>query len=160
MNINKKTKNLLIAIGIPTLYAMVLRILFGVSDWNDLFSVMSLTFLFLLPTILGALTVYLSALEKVKSSSYRIFAPWAPVFLFLILTLAFSIEGWACWLMILPVFLLASSIGGLIGGFLKLRRHNKRLNLSLLVLIPLFLGPIESVFETIPLLIKPTLTLI
>ena len=51
---NKQLKNILIAIGIPTLYAIVLRLAFGVKDWNELFSVMSVTFLFLLPTIVGA----------------------------------------------------------------------------------------------------------
>lgn len=147
---NRTTKNTLIAIGIPTLYAVVLRLFFGIDNWNELFSVMSLTFLFLLPTIVGALTVYLSSTEKAKSIAYRIFTPWIPVFLFLIITLALAIEGWACWLMILPIFLIAASIGGLLGGYLKIRKRNDRLNISLLVLLPLLIGPIESMIETIP----------
>jgi len=147
---NRTTKNTLIAIGIPTLYAVVLRLFFGIDNWNELFSVMSVTFLFLLPTIVGALTVYLSSVEKAKSIAYRIFTPWIPVFLFLIITLALAIEGWACWLMILPVFLIAASIGGLLGGYLKTRKRNDRLNISLLVLLPLLIGPIESMIETIP----------
>ncbi|HBK70070.1 MAG TPA: hypothetical protein DDZ39_00165, partial [Flavobacteriaceae bacterium] len=143
----RSTKNLLIAIGIPTLYAIVLRIAFGVKNWNELFSVMSVTFLFLLPTIVGALTVYLSDKNKVEKLSYRIFAPWVPIFLFLIITLLLAIEGWACWLMILPVFLIATSIGGLIGGYLKLKRRNDRLNISLLVLIPFLISPVEQLIE-------------
>lgn len=147
---NKTTKNILIAIGIPTFYAVVIRLMFGIDNWNELFSVMSITFLFLLPTIVGALTVYLSTFEKAKSIAYRIFTPWIPVFLFLIITLVLSIEGWACWLMILPVFLIAASIGGLLGGYLKTRKRNDQLNISLLVLLPLLIGPIESMIETIP----------
>lgn len=147
---NRTTKNTLIAIGIPTLYAVVLRLFFGIDNWNELFSVMSVTFLFLLPTIVGALTVYLSSTDKAKSIAYRIFTPWIPVFLFLIITLALAIEGWACWLMILPIFLIAASIGGLLGGYLKLRKRNDQLNISLLVLLPLLIGPIESMIETIP----------
>jgi len=147
---NRKTKNTLIAIGIPTLYAVILRLFFGIDTWNELFSVMSVTFLFLLPTIVGALTVYLSTPEKAKSIAYKVFTPWIPVFLFLIITLALAIEGWACWLMILPVFLIAASIGGLIGGYLKTRKTNDRLNISILVLLPLFIGPVESLIETIP----------
>ena len=147
---NRTTKNTLIAIGIPTLYAVVLRLFFGIDNWNELFSVMSVTFLFLLPTIVGALTVYLSSTDKAKSIAYRIFTPWIPVFLFLIITLALAIEGWACWLMILPIFLIAASIGGLLGGYLKIRKRNDRLNISLLVLLPLLIGPIESMIETIP----------
>jgi hypothetical protein len=147
---NRTTKNTLIAIGIPTLYAVVLRLFFGIDNWNELFSVMSVTFLFLLPTIVGALTVYLSSTDKAKSIAYRIFTPWIPVFLFLIITLALAIEGWACWLMILPIFLIAASIGGVLGGYLKIRKRNDQLNISLLVLLPLLIGPIESMIETIP----------
>lgn len=147
---NRTTKNILIAIGIPTLYAVVLRLFFGIEDWNELFSVMSLTFLFLLPTIVGLLTVYMSSLEKAESIVYRIFIPWIPVILFLAITLALAIEGWACWLMILPVFLIAASIGGLLGGYLKTRKRNNHLSISLFVILPLLISPIESMIETIP----------
>lgn len=147
---NKKQRNILIAFGIPTLYAIALRLLFGIKDWNEIFSVMSTTFLFFLPSIIGALTVYLSDKSKVEKLSYRIFAPWIPIFLFLIITLMLAIEGWACWLMILPVFLIATSIGGLIGGYLKLKKKNDRLNISILVLLPIFISPIEQLIEKIP----------
>lgn len=146
----KQLKNLLIAIGIPTIYAIVLRLTFGVKHWDELFSVMSITFLFLLPTIVGALTVYLSNKNKIEKLWYRILAPWLPIILFLIITLALQIEGWACWLMILPVFLIAASIGGLIGGYLKLKRRNDRLNISLLILIPFLISPAEQLIEKIP----------
>jgi hypothetical protein len=147
---NSKLKNTIIAIGIPTLYAVVLRIFFGVKTWNDLFSVMSVTFLFLLPTIVGALTVYLSDRNKVEKLWYRIFVPWIPIFLFLLITLVLAIEGWACWIMILPAFLIAASIGGQIGGYLKLKKPNNRLNISILFLLPLFISPIENMIGSIP----------
>ncbi|TJY66682.1 hypothetical protein FAZ19_07120 [Sphingobacterium alkalisoli] len=143
-------KNTLIVIGIPVLYAVVLRLFFGIDTWNELFSVMSITFLFLLPTIVGALTVYLSPPEKAKNIAYRICTPWIPIFLFLIITLVLKVEGWACWLMILPAFLIAASIGGVIGGYLKTNRTNNRLSISLLVLLPFFAGPLESLIEKIP----------
>jgi hypothetical protein len=147
---NRKYKNLLVAVAIPTSYAIVLRLIFGIKDWNGVFSVMSVTFLFLLPSILGALTVYLSDKELAKRIWYRILAPWLPIILFLFITLAFEIEGWACWLMILPVFLVASSIGGFIGGYLKGRKRNNRLHISLLILIPFLISPLEQVIEKIP----------
>lgn len=146
----KPSIKILIAILIPTAYAVALRLFFGIDTWKDLFSVMSVTFLFLLPTIVGALTVYLSPIEKAKSLVYRIFIPWIPVFLFLIITLFLAIEGWACWVMILPVFMITASIGGIIGGFLKNWEHKGKFQISILVLLPLFIGPIESKIETIP----------
>jgi hypothetical protein len=147
---NTTIKNTLIVFGIPTAYAVILRLFFGIEKWNELFEVMSVTFLFCLPTIVGALIVFLSDREKVEKLSYRIMAPWIPISLFLIITLAFAIEGWACWLMILPVFLIAASIGGLIGGYLKLKKQDNRLNISLMVLIPFLFAPLESLINKLP----------
>ncbi|MBX0333673.1 hypothetical protein K3G39_10530 [Pontibacter sp. HSC-14F20] len=148
---NKRSlRTTLIAIGVPTAYALVLRLLFGVETWEKLFSVMTVTFLFCLPTIVGALTVYLSDASKTRKTSYRILAPWIPVFLFFVITLVLSLEGWACWLMILPVFLIAASLGGLLGGYLKVRNTNNKLSISILVLLPLLLSPLESMIDSIP----------
>lgn len=138
------------AVGVPTVYALVVRLAFGVRDWQDLLAVMSVTFLFLLPFIVGILTIFLSSDQKIQSGVYRIFAPWVPVFFFLIVTLLFAWEGWACWMMILPIFLICSSIGGLIGGVLARNRKNRNIQISLLLLLPFFCSPIEQQIATIP----------
>lgn len=137
-------------LGIPTLYAIVLRLCFGIQTWQDLFSVMSVTFLCCLPTIVGALTVYLSSIENARKYAYKIFVPWIPILIFLAFTLILSWEGWACWVMLLPLFLLAASIGGLIGAYLKIRKYEKKMYLSLLTLIPFCLSPIEQSIGAIP----------
>jgi len=142
-------RNILLVIGLPTLYALALRLFFGVDTWNDLFAVMSVSFLFCLPTIVGALTVYWSSPEYAASRAYRFFMPWAPVLLFFVITLTLAWEGWACWIMVLPLFLLAASLGGFIGGYLK-RRKNNRLYISLLSLLPLMAAPVERMIGAIP----------
>lgn len=147
---NSRTKGILLAIGIPTLYALILRLVFGLDEWNEIFSVMSFTFLFLTPSILGAISVYYLSEDLAKKWRYRILVPWIPIFLFLIITLMLQIEGWACWVMILPVFLIAASIGGIIGGYLKTRRKNGRLNISILMLLPFLVSPIEQLIEKVP----------
>jgi hypothetical protein len=111
---------------------------------------MSITFLFLLPTIVGILTVYLSERRRAEKILYRIFAPWIPILLFLMVTLGLAIEGWACWIMILPVFFIAASLGGLIGGYLKFRKKSNKINVSILLLLPLFLSPIENMVGLAP----------
>jgi len=131
-------------IAAPVLYALALRFLFGIVTWNEVFSMMSVTFLFFLPSIVGILTVYLSKPEHVVQMSYRIFIPWLPILVFFLITLAFAIEGWPCLVMILPIFLIAASIGGLLGGYLKSRKKSNTLNISILVLLPLLSAPIES----------------
>src|SRR6218665_1297849 len=112
----QKLINLLKIIAIPTIYALALRFVFGLSSWSMVFGMMSMTFLFLLPSIIGALTVYFSREERVRNLAYRFLMPWVPILFFFCITLVFAIEGWPCLLMILPIFLVAGSVGGGIGG--------------------------------------------
>lgn len=146
----QKLKPFLLVVGIPVLYAFLIMFAFDMEVWNDLFQIMSISFLFSLPTIIGILTVYFSKEESVKRLGYRMFMPWVPVFIFFILTILFSLEGWACWIMILPVFLVAASIGGAIGGWLKMRKKDNRLKLTFLVFLPFVISPLEQMIDSIP----------
>lgn len=139
-----------IALGLPCVYAIAVRFLFGVDKWQHFFTVMTLTFVFLLPFIMGALTLYFSSAENRKRRAYRIFAPWVPVFIFLALTIAFAWEGWGCWLMVLPVFLIGSSIGGVLGERLRRWEGGQNLHVSLLILLPVFASPIEQLIGFLP----------
>lgn len=127
----------------PVAYALFLRLFFGLSDVSALFSVMSISFLFFGPLIMGVLTTYFGG--EVKSKAYIFIAPWIPVFIFFVSTILLEIEGWACWLMVFPLFMIASSLGGYIGA--NIRKRNKTY-ISLLVLVPLFLSPIEKSIKT------------
>jgi hypothetical protein len=153
---NEKIKELLIIFGIPTLVSFALSIIFGFDQ--NLFKVMSVTFIFFLPFIAGSLTVYLSKVEKVTSIQYRIVAPWITILIFFILTLMISFEGFACWIIILPFFLVIASIGGLYAGWIKLRskKQIERLNISLLFLLPFLVSPLEQLVETIPATFEAT----
>ncbi|MCB0643273.1 MAG: hypothetical protein KDC44_16605 [Phaeodactylibacter sp.] len=148
-----KQKNLtriLLAIFLATSYALVVRYLYGVEDWRSFYSVMSVSFLFLVPVIVGGLAVYFSNDDLARKWTYQIFFPWVPIFLFFMVTLVLAWEGFACWIMVLPLFLIAASIGGLIGGALKKQYNRKELKLSLLVLLPFCLSPVESYIGSIP----------
>lgn len=131
---------------IPVLFALLLRVIFGASIFDNFLSVMTWTFFILVPVAIGALIIYYSNIEKVKSITYRIFAPWLPIILVIALTILIGLEGWACWIMISPLFLIFGSIGGLIAGYFKIKKteKNERLNLSILVFLPFVIGPIEN----------------
>lgn len=152
----EKIKRSLRILGIPVLAALIIRFLFDVKDWSSLWDLMTFTFFASLPYIVGALTIYLSKTEKVKNLTYRVFFPWIPILIFFFLTLLFSLEGWACWIMILPVFLFFASLGGLTAGYFKLRKSKltNHLHLSIIVLLPFFIGPLEKMIEAIPGLYK------
>ena len=152
----RQIKQALKVIGIPVLVALVLRYLFNFPALEVLWSLMTLTFFASVPYIVGALTVYLSSVNKVKSLAYRIFCPWIPIFVFFGITIALSLEGWACWLMILPIFLLFASLGGYTAGYFKLKklRQTNNVHLSLALILPFLLGPIENAIGGAPAFYK------
>jgi hypothetical protein len=147
---NQKLLSALKILGIPLVYGIILRLFFDVDHWGELFYVMSLSFLFCLPTIMGILTVYFSPEEKANNAFYKMFMPWLPVVFLMFITLVFQIEGWACWLMVTPLFFFAATIGGFIGGWLKARNKSNRLNISLIILTPFLVAPVESLIDNIP----------
>jgi len=148
----EKSKHWARVIGIPIMVAFAIRFLFDVNSWQGLWSVMTITFFISLPYLVGVLTIYLSNKERVESWGYSVFTPWIPIFVFLLLTMLLAIEGWACWIMILPLFLLFASLGGLTGRYFKRRksRNSNRLHISLAVLLPFCISPIEQAIGQIP----------
>jgi hypothetical protein len=148
----EKIERTLKIIGIPVLVAVILRYVFDIKDLQSIWGLMSLTFFVSLPYVVGVLTIYLSSVDKVKSLGYRLFYPWIPIFLFFAITIIFSMEGWACWIMILPIFLIFASLGGITAGHFKLKKSKQKnnLHLSLAVLLPFFIAPIEKAIGEIP----------
>ena len=141
-----------IILAIPVLYALAMRFGFGLSILEDFVAVMSLGFLLGVPFGIGYLTVILSPWEYVKRRGYPALAPWAPIFLFLWITLLLAIEGWACWLMILPVFLLFASLGGIVAGRRMRRKHEGpgKLQLSMVILLPFVMASFEKLLPDLP----------
>ncbi|HMR20291.1 MAG TPA: hypothetical protein PKA53_13390 [Sphingobacterium sp.] len=139
--------------GIPVLYALLLRGLFGISDAGSLFSVMTISFLFFGPMVMGILTTYFADEKDRKSKGYIFFAPWLPLFIFFVVTILLKIEGWACWVMVFPIFMIAASLGGYIGAHLKQQNGNKTY-ISILMLIPVLLSPLENSIKTNPQIFK------
>ena len=136
-------KNYFRIIVIPVAYALFLRILFGLHNLSNLFSVMSFTFLFIGPVIMGILSTYFAKTEELKSKTAVFLIPWISLFVFFGTTFLLQLEGWACWMMIFPIFLIASSIGGYIGSKLNKDRKNK-VQISIITLLPFLLAPLEN----------------
>jgi len=137
---------------IPVFFAILIRVVFGATVFDDFLSVMSWTFFITVPAGIGALTIYFSPAHKANSTLYVIFVPWIPIVLVITLTIMFGLEGWACWIMILPLFFIFASIGGVIAGYYKMKKTKRQqnLNVSLLVLLPFIIGPIEHSIEVTP----------
>lgn len=138
-----KTVKILTVFLFPALYALILRILFGMKSMEGLFGVMTISFLFLGPFIMGIIATYFSDEKDLKSKGYVLIFPWIPLAIFLFATLLLELEGWACWVMVFPLWMLTASLGGYIGALLK-RLKSKKTYVSIAILLPFFLGPIEN----------------
>src|SRR5262249_55469691 len=95
------TRPLLIGAVTGLAYVVVLR---GAAEfhWSWLTSVMTVSFLFVSPIVLGFLTV---RPHPSPSWPYRIFAPWLPSALSLVCFLLVGWEGAICIAMALPIML-------------------------------------------------------
>ncbi|MES2060715.1 MAG: SRPBCC family protein [Bacteroidota bacterium] len=135
------------AVIIAATYGLLIRIVFGLM--GAAMEVMSLSFLFFAPFIIGFITIILLPLEKIKNRVKAFFIPWLTTAAVLVITMALFMEGAVCWIMIYPFFSVLSGLGGIVAYTYKLRQAKKsndhpNFNLSFLALLPLVIGFIEK----------------
>lgn len=147
--------NTLLAICLAAVYGLIMRLLFGMLD--DSSQIMSVTFLFVVPLLIGALTVLLVPVEKTISGTAAFFKPWLTSLVILFITLSLKIEGAICWILLFPLFATVAGIGGLIVYHFRRDRTDpaegsdgpdwprpNTLNASLLFMLPIALGYLEG----------------
>jgi hypothetical protein len=146
---NKRERFFLAIIGACALAFLIYGIFTSRNFGGSLFSLMTLSFILGLPFLVGYITVYICSVETVRKRAAAFFIPFIPIFAFFCLTLFFSIEGWACWLMIMPMFLIMAGLGGLMARHYKTKRANKTY-VFIVMLLPFFMAPIERFIGAIP----------
>lgn len=158
---NSKKKEIGLIILVPIIYAFLIFFIYDFK-WTRMYDMMSLTFFITLPYGVGVLSMLVSNIDNVKKLRYRITLPIIILFLFLGLTIIFGFEGWACWIMLFPILILSAIFGSLTAGYFKINQHKRkqRLNISLLVLIPLFFSPIESIIQFTPKVVETSTEII
>ena len=119
-------------------YGVFARYVAETQVFGDAFTVMSLAFLVLVPMVLGFLTVNSAVAPSI---AYRIFAPWGPALLGVLIAAAVGWEGAICILMGLPLILLFASIGGVLGGLTAARRTDVR---TAILVLPFLSGSLEQ----------------
>jgi len=130
-------RSLLLGLLAGGLYGLVLRIL-GNNE-SDPMVVMSLSFIAGVPIVMGIISVW--RVEPLSMRA-RIFLPWGSVFIAILASAVFAIEGAICLVMGLPIMLL----GATLGGFLELlpRKWFARRLASNLALVVILVLPVVS----------------
>src|SRR5262249_55480550 len=127
---------LLIGAATGLVYGIILRAT-AEGGRAPFMSVMTLAFLFVVPVVLGYLTV---RPHPDPSWGYRLFAPWLPAVASLVFFFFMGWEGAICIIMSLPTILPLASLGGFLGGLRALRRPRARIVAAVL---PFALAPLE-----------------
>lgn len=116
---------------------------------NNVLIVMTLSFIFILPFGIGALTIWPVMNDPTLTWAKAIFRPWGPSTLFIATLVTLDLEAFVCVLLASPIVFLFASIGGAIIYAIKQAKHEAA-NLSLLVFLvsPFVLAPLEEQFKT------------
>jgi hypothetical protein len=153
------TKSQALAIGGGVVYGVIGRLVFGISyskgspnvpEWlTQSLGVMSVSFLFIVPLVIGFLDQVVPEPGGTKLAYARIrafFAPMVPVSLMLAIIVLFDVEGTICIAMALPIFLILAGIGGCIGLSARRRTEGKTRAgmISFVVLLPYLTSPAEQ----------------
>lgn len=129
-------------------YGIFVRLAFGSEQLAGLFGTISIGFLFLAPLALGVVTVYFLPPDFRTKWPAAIFAPWIPCLIFAGLAAALTWEAWICVVMALPIFVVMSSVGGLIMLviFKSTGQTGKTQTglMGLLLLTPFLITPLEK----------------
>jgi hypothetical protein len=129
------------------LVGVTLRLIFFGKP-GGAYAAMMASFIYLVPMLVGATTVYLAERKQRRSWGYYIAASFSANLLFVLGTMLMLIEGLICVVAIAPFFATIGVIGGLIMGVVCRVTRWPRNALYSLAVLPLVLGGVEERLET------------
>lgn len=144
----RRSRSMLIGAMGVFLYGLGAEVAFQEMS-SVLVGTLSISFLLLVPFVLGVLTVALSPPDRKESWLYAFFAPWAVCLVLGIVIYLLAMELWICVVMGLPLLFVMSSLGGVLVTWLyrrKVDRDRRRdtTTLGLLILLPFLAMPLEA----------------
>jgi len=124
-------------------YGVSIRLVFS-GEAGGPYNAMMSSFTLLVPVLVGAVTVMVAERTARRSWSYYFWAAAAANVLFVIGTLALTIEGLICCILAVPLFAVLGGIGGLLTGMLCRQKEWSRHSVHGLAILPLILGALEQ----------------
>lgn len=128
---NSRFKTLLTGLTIGVLYAFFVLLI--VTHFHENVSV---SYIFVLPLVLGTIPVLFSTKEQLQSYKTSLLFPWVITFTFFFLAWAFGFEGMICLAVIIAPFLIIGTIGAFIYRLIKLKNEGKGTKLYVSLFIP------------------------
>lgn len=132
-------KLLIVGIGFGVIYALVTRLVFG-----ELVTLASITYLFIVPAVLGFVPFLFADEEQLRSYRSIVFIPWLTVGSFFIVLMVVGGEDVACLVLLAAPFLALASIGAFLYRLFVIRRKKRASRLYTIALLPFLLAPVEE----------------
>jgi len=107
----------------------------------------SVTYIFILPIILGAIPVLFSTREQLQSYKTYLILPWGIVIMFFLLCYVCGFEGMICLTLVVGPFLILGSLGAFIFRLFKLKKSGGGKKLYVSLLLPFIILAIETNFQ-------------
>lgn len=149
----RRLKSVLVVFSVALLYALSARLIFGWEALRDYMPIVSVSFLTLVPMGAGALTTFLGFRICGPSEFWAVTGPILMMFVGFIASFITHLEALLCAVVALPIMLPMALIGGLVMRWL-LRHRSNNLYISISVLLPYAVAPIEAQWKAAPELVS------
>lgn len=133
-----------LAVILGAAYGLLLRIGFEHRNLHPFLQIVSTAFLVVCPFSVGAISVLLSGSHERISIRNQVVISISTMSLFLVAMFATFLEGLICIILVAPVFLIASILGGLLAGLIHNRWKVKHSVLPIFALLPFLAAPYEG----------------
>jgi hypothetical protein len=140
---------LIIGIVIGIGYGLLTRFTFGEKA-----TLASITYLFIIPTILGIVPLMFADNEQLKSYKNIIFIPWVTIATFFLTMFLIGLEEFICLLILAGPFFILGTIGAFIYRLVQINKQKSKGKLLTLLLIPFLFSPIEELIKSPSLTFK------
>jgi hypothetical protein len=128
------------------LYGLTFRLLGEAEFESGFFSLYSITFVWVVPIVMGIIPLIFAPKEIGASRSKQFFFPILSVLLFFMLAFTTRLEDIICLLIIGFPFIVGAGLAGLAVGFWIQKINEKKM--YMLLFLPLLLNPLESLLPT------------
>lgn len=135
-------RTFLIGISAGVVYAFLTMLIVRYSEQN-----ISISYIFILPLVLGAIPVFFSSKEQLKSYIIFLITPWLSVLTFFYLCFISGFEGMICLVIIIGPFVILGALGAFLARIIKLKTEGNQTPLYSFLFFPFLFLIIESNFS-------------
>ncbi|MGJ8673113.1 SRPBCC family protein [Rubritalea sp.] len=140
---SKPPVTFLIVCGVALLYGLFARLLFASNAFANYGTIVSWSFICILPFAFGALVTFLGFKFVGPSTFWKIWAPLIVITLAFFVSIITDLEAVLCVIVAVPIMAPSAMIGGIIMAFL-LKKSSGNLQISFIALLPFFSAPLEN----------------